>query len=238
MSRHIAHQSADELESLVRTTDLDDREILEVLRNPYCSARIAEMIAASRKNLGTQAVREKLAGFPGLNFTRAMNLVGSLTWTSLLNLAQAHRTPPVVRRQTEKKLVNRIPSMTLGEKVALARRAHRALFKALINGGDEMVLTALLDNPRLVENDLVVLINTKDPTPDFLGAVARHRKWGSFIGVRRAIVESPQSPLPLALSVLVQLPRSEQRKIAARTSNAEEVRKAAAALRVKADSVR
>ena len=136
----------------------------------------------------------------------------------------------VVRRQAERTLIFHIPTMTLGERIAMARRAHRALFPQLIAGRNDMVLTALLDNPRLIENDLVVLINTGEPSADFLGEVARHHKWGRFHGVRRAIAECPQSPLPLALSALVQLPRSDQRKLADKADLPDRVRSAAAAL--------
>jgi hypothetical protein len=226
----ICDLDSEELLALVQAGGLDDFEILEVVRSPYCTARIAELVASRRENLGTQSVRENLAGFPGLSNAQALNLVSTLSWTSLIGVAQNPRTPPPVRRQAERKLLLMVPSMTLGEKIALARRAHRALFPALTSVGDERILEALLDNPRLVENDLVVLINTGRPPVDVLAAVARHRRWGKSLAIRRAIVECPRSPLPLALSVLVQLPRHDQRVIAGRGDVPERVRTAADAL--------
>ena len=233
----IAELGSDELRALVGSGMLDDFQILDVLRSPYCTPQIAEMLASNREHLGTQAVREKLAGFPGLNNAQAINLLGSLSWASLIAVAQTLQTPPLVRRQAERKLILQVPSMSLGEKIAMARRAHRALFPALIAVGDDKILTALLDNPRLVANDLVVIINTGEPPIDFVTAVARHHKWGKIYGVRRAIVECPTSPLPLALSVLVQLPQSDRKRIAEREDLPERVRSAAASLwdRVKSE---
>jgi len=237
VKQHIADLASDELLTLVRAGALDDFQILDVLRNPFCTAQIAEIVASTRDHLGTRAIREKLAGFPGLSNAQAINLLGSLPWSSLIAIAQTPKTPALVRRQAERKLIFQVPSMSLGEKIAMARRAHRALFPALIAGGDDKILTALLDNPRLVENDLVVLISTGQPPLEFISAVARHHRWGKSYGVRKAIVECPQSPLPLALSVLVQLPRSDQKRIAARENIPAGVRSAAAALwaRTKAD---
>ena len=120
--------------------------------------------------------------------------------------------------------------MTLGEKIAMARRAHRALFPALISGADDKVLIALLDNPRVVENDLVVLIKTGEPPDGYLPVVARHHRWGGAYTVRCAIAESPRCPLPLALAILVQLPRRDHRRIAAREDVPEALRSAANAL--------
>lgn len=230
MDQRIADLASAELLDLVRRGGLDDLQVLEVLRSPFCTPQIAELVAATREHLGTQAIREKLAGFPGLSNSQAIGLLGSLTWSSLIAVAQTPRTPPLVRRQAERKLIYQIPTMTLGEKIAVARRAHRALFPGLIADGDDKILTALLDNPRLVENDLVVLINTREPPVAFIFTVARHFRWGKNFGVRRAIVACPQSPLPLALSALVQLPRSDQRRIAERKDVSDRVRSAAEAL--------
>ncbi len=230
MDQRIADLASAELLDLVRGGGLDDLQVLDVLRSPFCTPQIAELVASTREHLGTQAIRERLAGFPGLSNAQAIGLLGSLTWSSLIAVAQTPKTPPLVRRQAERKLIYQIPTMTLGEKIAVARRAHRALFPGLIGDGDDKILTALLDNPRLVENDLVVLINTGEPPVDFIFTVARHFRWGKNLGVRRAIVLCPQSPLPLALSALVQLPRSDQRRIAARKNISDGVRSAAEAL--------
>jgi hypothetical protein len=230
VSRRISDLSSRELLALVRRGGLDDFEMLDVLRSPFCTPQIAELVAGSREHLGTQAIREKLAGFPGLSNAQALNLLGSLPWSSLLAVAQTPKTPPLVRRQAERKLILQLPSMTLGEKIAMARRAHRALFPALMAGCDEKILIALLDNPRLVENDLVVLINTGEPPTDFYSIAARHHRWSSSYVVRRAIVECPRVPAPLALSILVQLPPTDQRRIAGNEVVSETIREAASAL--------
>lgn len=230
MNQRIADLASEELMVLVRSGRLDDFEVLEVLRSPFCTPQIAELVASSRDHLGTREIREKLAGFPGLSNAHALDLLGSLPWSSLIAVAQTPKTPPLVRRQAERKLIFQLSSMTLGEKIAMARRAHRALFPALITCGDERILTALLDNPRLVENDLVVLINTGQPPQDFISTVARHQRWGKSYALCRTIVGSPRSPLPLALSILVQLTRNDQRRMAERKDIPDRVRTAAAAL--------
>jgi hypothetical protein len=218
------------LMELVRGHQLDELEVLQVLRSPYCTAQIAEDIASNPRLLDAHAVREKLAGFPGFTFGRALDLLSTLPWTSLLSLSQSPRTPPVVRRQADRKLLSLIVSMSLGEKIALARRAHRAIFRVLIELGDGQILLALLNNPRLVENDILIMLNTSEPPPKFFGELASHRKWGPYFRVRRALVECPHTPLPVALSVLVQLPVAELRHARARRDLPEKVREAVESL--------
>jgi hypothetical protein len=230
MGSTIYEMDSNALLELVKTRRLDEMEVLQVLRSPFCTVQIAEIIAADPAAQDAHAVRERLAGFPGFNFSRAMSLLSTLPWTSLLSLAQAPRTPPVVRRHAERRILLQVPNLTLGEKIALARRAHKVLFEPLIRSSDDQVLLALLDNPRVVENDILVMLRTVTPSRDFLSALASHHRWGNYLRLRRAVVECESTPLPLALSVLVQLPKTQLRLLLDSKDLPESVHEAAVAL--------
>lgn len=227
--------NSDELLEFVGQHELDEHQGLEVLRNPYCSAEIAVLVADSRRLLQSQSIREILSRFRDFPFSRAMDLLATLPWTSLLNVAQTPSAPPVVRRQAEKRLLNKLLQMTLGEKVALARKTHRPLLRNLIAGGDGEVLIALLDNPRLTEMDILVILNTAAAPPTFYFELAKHHKWGQYYRVRLALAECPRTPLPLAISALVQLRKADIEVICDRQDLREEVRNAARALKEKED---
>ncbi len=226
----IAEMGSSELLELVRSGELDEGEVLEVLRNPYCTAEVAGLIVENRRWLASHVVRERLAGHPGTGFSRAISLLGNLPWLSLLHLAQNPRTPPMVRRQAERRLLNRLPQMALGEVIALARLAHRPLLHSLIATDQPRVQLALLDNPRLVENDVLLLLNRERITPEVLVAVTRHRRWGRTRAVRIRMAAHPGLPLPVALSLLVELGIVELEGLARRPEVPVEVRAAAARL--------
>ncbi len=230
MAPIISDMNAADLLTLIHGGELREGDVLDVLRNPYCTVEIAEKVASSSAWLGSQAIRERLTGFKGLPVARAMNLMATLPWTSLLQVAKAPQTQPVVRRHAERRLQYRLPKLTFGEKIALARRAHRPLFSALINSGDIQVLNALLDNPRLVENDIRVIINSAEPPSEFFGEVLRHRRWCHSYEIKSALARNENVPFPLALSVLVQLRPTDLRRLADSPVGSEEVRAAARAL--------
>lgn len=230
MAPRIPDMNTAELLETVQAGTLEEGEVLEVLRNPYCTIEIAERIAASSTWLSSQTVRERLTGFRGLPLSRAMNLMSTLPWTSLLQLAQAPQTAPVVRRHAERRLQQRLPKLTLGEKIALARRAHRPLFRGLIESGDPQILIALLDNSRIVENDIQVVLNSSQPPQEFFGEVLKHRRWGQSLEIRSSLACNKNAPLPLALSALVELGPMQLRRIAERPGVPESVREAALAL--------
>lgn len=216
MAERISDLRSEELLALVRNGELDDLAVLQVLRNPYCTVEVALLVAQDRHWLRSTGVRELLAGFRDMPLARCMDLLATLPWLSLLNLAQAPRTPPLIRRQAEKKILQRFLQLTLGEKVALARRSHRPLFRSLIDSREPMVLAALLDNPRLVENDILVMLSRNDTPADLVVAVARHRRWGRYYRVRRAVAESPSAPPPVAISALVQLRTTDLERVRSR----------------------
>jgi hypothetical protein len=231
----VADMNAAELRDWVRGGELTEADVLDALRNPYCSTEVAEAIADRPELLAAHTVRELLSSFRGLAFARAMDLIATLPWTSLLALAQNPKTPPMIGRQAEKKLLAVLARMNLGEKVALARRVHRPLLRPLIDAADRQVLVALLDNQRLTENDVLLILNTAVAPPEFYADLARHHRWGQSYAVHAALVRCRHAPLPVALSALVQLRSSDLEAVAARPDVPEPVRSAAAALKEKED---
>ncbi|HOC43736.1 MAG TPA: hypothetical protein PKJ99_12040 [Thermoanaerobaculales bacterium] len=227
----VADMDASQLLAWVRAGQLREPDVLDALRNPYCTVEVAEAIASSPELLAAHGVRELLSSFRGLPFARAMDLIATLPWPSLLTVAQNPKSPPMVRRHADKKLVLALSRMSLGEKVALARRVHRELLRPLVESGDGQVLEALLDNPKLTESDVVLILNTVAAPLEFYGRLARHRRWGQAHGVRVALARCPHAPLPVALSVLVQLRSGDLAAIASRPDAPGPVRCAAAALR-------
>jgi hypothetical protein len=238
VTRKLSALGSEQLLAHLREAELDEPEVLEVLRNPYCTLEIALTVADSRRWTTSHVVRELLVGFRGFPFARAMSLLPTLPWTSLLQLAQAPRTPPVVQRQAEKQLLDRLTRMTRGEKIALARRAHRPLFPRLIATADEQVLTAMLDNPRLVEVDVLVMVNTASAPPQFFFTVGRHHRWGLSYGVRLSLAACPRTPLPLALSAMVQLNPGDLRRIGEQPDVPERIHQAALALYARRETER
>ncbi len=226
----IADLGPDELLELVERGELDELQVLDVLRNPYCSVEVARVVATNRSWLTSHLVRERLAGFRGLPVGTALNLLPTLPWLSLLHVAQSPKVPPAVRRHTERQLLVRLQRMALGEKIALARMAHRPLFRQLLESPDAQVHEALLDNPKTVENDVVLIVARLEQGSKLFSVILRHRRWGACYAVKRAIARAPRAPLPLALSSLVHLRRPDLEDIVGTGSTAREVRAAAKAL--------
>ncbi len=223
----IGEMGAQELEELVSTEALDPLAMLQVLRNPYCSLQVIESILRDTHHLQAHAVREKIAGFPGLDLGTALTMLATLPWLSLVHVSQNPRTPPLIRRNAERIIVQRVHTLTLGELVALARCAHRPLIRVLSAQSDERVLGALLENPRMAENDVLVLLHEKHLSPRILAEISTHRRWGNSAQVRCAVASHPNTPLPVCLSILVRLPLKDLTDMASANDVRAEVKEGA-----------
>ncbi len=140
---------------------------------------------------------------------RVADLLATLPWLGLLQLSQDPKTPPMVRKTAERKLLLKLPKLTVGEKIGLARRTPRSFYRPLAATSEDQVIVALLENPRLTENDLVDLLNSGTTSPGIFSAVLRSPRWAPRRGVRMAMARNPLTPLPVALSAMAELRPSE-----------------------------
>ena len=89
------------------------------------------------------------------------------------------------------------------------------------------LLVAMLDNPRLVETDVLVMIGQREIPAEVFQEIARHRRWGCRYQVKFRLAESRAVPTPVALSALVQLRPSDRHALSTRPDVNSTVRDAA-----------
>lgn len=201
------------LAALSRGELKDELQIVRALRLPSCSAAFVEAVAAcpwvtTRHRLLAALVRHP---FCPRNFVwRALPQLG---WHDLLDVAKDPRAPAPVRRQAENKLLERLPLLSLGEKVTLARSGTPLVIAQLLGEEEPRVVSALLENPKFALGHCIRLV-AEASSPAVFGLVLRHRQWGEMVPVRQAALANPALPVPLALSLLVSLSDGELEQLA------------------------
>jgi hypothetical protein len=116
--------------------------------------------------------------------------------------------------------------LTLGERKSLARRRDRAVLAKALRDPHPEVIRILLDNPALVENDVIRLCARRPIAREVLERVFQHPRWISRPSVRRTLALNPHTPEPLALQLLPHLTTTDLRDIAASLQLSETLRKA------------
>lgn len=192
---------------------LAEDEALAILANPYVTPRICGLIAQNARVTAYYQVRLKLVGHRQTPQAHAVKLVHYLFWPDLVRLSVEVTVPAQVRRVIDNVLLNRVDKLTLGEKIASARRCSHALIAALIFDHDPKVFAALLVNQRLREDDLVHFVTSATGRVEQLHILAADRKWSSRYAIRKALVLNPHTPRAIAASQLRHLSRRDLHQI-------------------------
>ncbi len=205
-------------------------ELLRALRSASCPERLVATLEGCRWVRGARRVMAIILRHPACSIAFAVDAVGRVGWSELLAVTRDPRAAPAVRRLAERRLLERVGEMSQGERVALARRAPRALFALLIVDETPRTIAALLDNPLFCEADAVRLINL-NPHLQCVRVALGHARWGRLPAVVQAAVRLRKLPLALAASLAVTLSEPQLRQLEGSAETPAELRQALQRLR-------
>jgi hypothetical protein len=216
------------LEAVTRlSAQLDARAVLVALKNPYVGSEVIEVFLGQRRLLTSVEVRRELAAHPKTPEVRALNLVHSLFWKDLVRLGANSRVRPRVRRAADLRLAERLPKLSVGERIAAARQAGPGVIGKLRHDPSPRVIEGLLENPRLTEGLLMPLASSDTAQPEVLARVAENPRWGVRYPIRVALARNAKTPVKTALGVLSVLKKRDLEMVAADRKLAGPVRQRA-----------
>lgn len=195
----------DYLEGALDNPETGPDEAVLLLRNPRASAATVARVGRNRGWLRVRSVRTAFVSHPNAPVVGARAQIPHLLWGDLAKLSADVRLSPVLRREAERLLRVRLPELTLGEKVALARRASRGLIPLLADDPDDAVLRALAANAKTTESDVVRMASRGDAPREFLAWLVAGSRWGACRAVRMAVARHPRTPPAAALSAISRL---------------------------------
>ncbi|MGB0033503.1 MAG: hypothetical protein WBP77_20110, partial [Candidatus Sulfotelmatobacter sp.] len=110
-----------------------------------------------------------------------------------------------LKRVADEQLIARLTSVTLGERLTLARRGSQAVAAALLLDTESRVSHTALENSRLTEAAVIKALLRPNGSA-FVEAVCHHPKWSPRREIRVALLRSPHTPLARALEFARTLP--------------------------------
>ncbi len=192
---------------------LELRHVRQILNNPFLTESVVEELASHRRLTSVYEIKAALCRHPKTPQPSAMRFVSSLFWRDLLEITVDVRIRSGTRTLAEKYLTLRLPRLTLGEKIALARRATANVLARLGQDPDARVIAALLQNPRLTESDLEPVV-AGSRHPRHLELIAKAPRWGSSYRIRVALSLNPLAPFRALFRILPDLQRDDLQAVA------------------------
>lgn len=195
---------SEDVPALMEHPAVHERHLVKLLQRRDLTEAALSQIAHSRW-AGTLRIQCALVTHPHTPLPDALNFVKFLFWRDLNLVTQNFQIAPEIRQSAENVLYQRLPAMAVGEKVTLARLAGGQVLKTLRLEKEPKVIAALLENPRLVEADVLYLISQARTPAPVLEAVARDPKWSARREVRIALLRNGKTPLACAVTFISSL---------------------------------
>jgi hypothetical protein len=186
---------------------------LAALKNRDLPSEEVEQISKNTALMKSRKVRLALAAHPQAPRRITLRLIRELYTFDLMHFSLTPAVPADLKRVAEEQLVARLASVTLGERLALARRSSTLVAGALLLDKETPVWQAALDNPRLTEAAIFKALQHPNANAAFVEAVSRHAKWSLRSEIRLALLRNPHTPLVRALEFARRLSPTQLRDV-------------------------
>lgn len=211
LGRQLREAGGAELEALVRErlAEIGPPEACQALRNPFADSNLIEALVGAAALLRAYEFRREVALHPRTPELIALRLVPGLYWLDLARLGLDVRIRPLVRRAADLRLIERLPILSVGERIALARQAGASVLAQLRRDPTPRVIAAMLENPRLTEGILLPLLAGDEVAAPVLTLVAANARFGNRYPVKLAVAKNPRTPAAVATGLLPGLRKTD-----------------------------
>jgi hypothetical protein len=130
------------------------------------------------------------------------------------DLVTERETASSATSEPDKALWLRIRTMTVGQKVKLAFNGNKDVRTILLRDSNKIIPRLVLQNPRITEEEILMLAKDRNADDEILRRIAETREWTRVYAVRAALVENARTPLPRARMLLQTLGEHEIARLA------------------------
>jgi hypothetical protein len=154
-------------------------------------------------------------------------LRGTAVDEAALAEAAAEAEPDTARRQT---LLQRLAKMTVAQRVQFAIKGGSEARRTLIRDSNKVVQRAVLQSPRLTDQDVEAFASMSTLTDEILRLIANNRKFRKNYVVLRNLLNNPKTPLDVSLHMLPMVTAVDLKKLASNKNIPETLRTTAGKL--------
>ncbi len=102
-------------------------------------------------------------------------------------------------------LIKKIMMMNMKDRIKLGTKGDREARSILIRDSNKIVCQAVMQNPRITENEVEKIANMRTVPDDVLRLIAINRNWARNYSIVHALARNPRTPLGNVMSILTRL---------------------------------
>ena len=201
------------IEHPVELQGLTEDLALARLKDPEVTKESIEEIALDSTVMKSRKVRLVLSAHVRTPRRIALRIIREFYTFELMHFALLPVAPADLKRMADELLIGRLASITLGERIALARRCSGTVAGGLLLDKESRVWQTALENPRLTEIGVIRALSKTGASRAFVEAVCYHAKWSVRVEIRYALLRSAFTPLSRAIEFARRIPPPQLRDI-------------------------
>lgn len=182
--------SPDELLRAAANPALTEDLALSLLKRADLPLEVLDRLAKNNHVLKSRKVKLTLASHPHTPRQISVPLIRQFYTFDLMKIALTPSVPADVKVAADEMLMARLSTVTLGERLALARRGSSRIAGAMLRDGDARVMQIALENARLTETFVIQAVVRPEVKAALVQAVAHHPKWSYRREVRIALLRT------------------------------------------------
>jgi hypothetical protein len=186
---------------------------LALLKRTDLPPEVLEQLSKNGKVLKVRKVKLALATHARTPRHVSVPLARQFYTFDLLKVALSPMVPSDVKVAADEVLISRVKTITLGERLSLARRASGRVAGALLLDSESRVMRIAVENPRLTEAFVIQAVLRPQASAALVQAVAQHTKWSYRREVRVALLRTEYLSLARALEFSQGIPASLLREV-------------------------
>jgi len=213
--RRIEETPPGELLAVLDNPAFDEETLCLLLQRKDLPGELLQEVLLRRHFLKSYRVKKALAFHPHTPRSEGFRLLRDLYLMDLVQFAISPGVLPDLKLKAEEQVIAKLPQLSLGQKIALARRSPARIAGALLAEGQSPVVKAALTNPNLTEAQVLRVLSRDKLPPVVVKSIAQDAKWSHVYNVRIALIRQPSTTLTAILAFLPDLTISDLRELAA-----------------------
>ncbi len=111
-------------------------------------------------------------------------------------------------------LYKKVQHLNVSEKIKLALLGNKEARDILLKDSNKLVSSTVLKNPRITEDEVTKVVNSRSISDDILRQVAGNKEWLKKYPIKLGMATNPKTPLTVAMRLLNQLNEKDVQHLA------------------------
>jgi hypothetical protein len=192
---------------------INEDSAMAVLQRADVPPELIEKLSKSSVATKSRKVKLAIVRHPKAPRYVSLSVIRHLFTFDLMQVALTPAIAGDLKIAAEQVLINRLETISAGEKLSLARRASGRVAAMLLSDAEPRIVAAALENPRLTEVLVTKALLLDEASQQLVRAVCAHSKWSLRREIRIALLRNAHTAAEHAIEFAKSLPDGLVREI-------------------------